>query len=129
MAVQGPAIPIPGATAGEDLSAKQFHFVAIDPAGAKLEFIAPTAAGDPAHGVLCNTPISGQAAEVQSLDGTVGKVKIGSAVTAGDKLYTDNTGLAVTAATGSGFALATALETVSVTGTVISAILGAQAIV
>jgi hypothetical protein len=120
-------MPIPGAEAGEDLSAKQFYFVALNASG---QFVTPTAAGARAHGVLQDAPVTaGQAAEIAPIgSGGVSKLKLASACTAGDLLYTSASGTAVTSATGSGVALAVAMET-RASGAVVTALLGVSVIV
>lgn len=82
--------------AGEDLSAAQYHFVTLEADG----FVdLADADAEACIGVLCNTPASGQAAEV-ALDGRV-LVEAGGTITAGDDVVTNNAGEAVERSTSS----------------------------
>lgn len=92
--------------AGQDLSAKQFFFVAVASDGQ----VDPAGDGAMAHGVLQNDPsAAGRAAEV--CIGGITKVSVGTAgVTAGGNVASDAAGEAVTPASGD-VILGTALET------------------
>lgn len=79
-------------TAGEDLSAKQYHFVEIDNGNGTVKAV--NAATDRPIGVLQNAPTSGQAAEVTIVGGT--KVKCGGSASAGQALFANSSGQAVT---------------------------------
>lgn len=128
MAIAGIQNLIPGAVAGGDMSAKQFHFAKVHSSTGK--FVAPTAAGLACEGVFQNAPAGdGHAASIAPVQsGEVSKLKLGSAVTAGAKLYSDAGGAGVTGATGSNVALATALEA-GASGAIVSVLLAAPAII
>jgi hypothetical protein len=79
-------------TAGEDLSAKQFHFVKID--NGDGEVVAVSAATDRPIGVLQNAPTAGQAAEVTIVGGT--KVECGGSASFGQPLFSSASATAVT---------------------------------
>jgi hypothetical protein len=83
-------------TAGEDLSAKQFHFVKID--NGDGEVVAVSAATDRPIGVLQNAPTAGQAAEVTIVGGT--KVECGGSASFGQPLFSSASATAVTLAFG-----------------------------
>jgi hypothetical protein len=83
-------------TAGEDLSAKQFHFVKIDNGDGHV--VAVSAATDRPIGVLQNAPTAGQAAEVTIVGGT--KVECGGSASFGEPLFTSASATAVTLAFG-----------------------------
>lgn len=83
-------------TAGEDLSAKQYHFVKID--NGDGDVVAVSAATDRPIGVLQNTPTSGQAAEVLIVGGT--KIEAGGSASFGQPLFTSSSATAVTLAYG-----------------------------
>lgn len=83
-------------TAGEDLSAKQYHFVKID--NGDGDVVAVTGATDRPIGVLQNTPTSGQAAEVLIVGGT--KVEAGGSASFGQPLFASASATAVTLAFG-----------------------------
>ena len=69
--------------AGEDLSAKQYHFVKIDNGTGKA--VAVSGATDRPIGVVQNNPTSGQEAEVLISGGT--KIKAGGSASAGQALF------------------------------------------
>jgi len=82
-------------TAGDDLSALQFHLVKLDTDGTVIK----CTAGAQAIGVLLNKPLDGQVAEIASLQR--GRVKVASAATLatiGTRLTSDGDGFAVAAA-------------------------------
>jgi hypothetical protein len=83
-------------TAGEDLSAKQFHFVKID--NGDGDVVAVSAATDRPIGVLQNAPTAGQAAEVTIVGGT--KVECGGSASFGQPLFSSASATAVTLAFG-----------------------------
>lgn len=98
--------------AGQDLSAKQFHFVSVAADGE----IDPTGDGLRAQGVLLNDPAKqGQAACVAI--GGITKVICGGVVTRGGPVASDSAGKAVNAGTGD-VVMGTALDTGS-TGAII----------
>lgn len=82
--------------AGEDLSAKQYHFVKIDNGTGKA--VAVNGATDRPFGVLQNNPTSGQEAEVLITGGT--KITAGGTASAGQPLFASASGNAVTLAFG-----------------------------
>lgn len=82
--------------AGEDLSAKQYHFVKID--NGDGEVVAVSGATDRPIGVLQNAPTAGQAAEVTIVGGT--KVKCGGSASFGQPLFASASATAVTLAYG-----------------------------
>jgi hypothetical protein len=84
-------------TAGEDLSAKQYHFVEIDNGNGTVKAV--NAATDRPIGVLQNAPTAGQAAEVTIVGGT--KVEAGGSASAGQALFASASATAVTLAFGS----------------------------
>jgi hypothetical protein len=78
--------------AGEDLSAKQYHFVKID--NGDGDVVAVSAATDRPIGVLQNTPTAGQIAEVTIVGGT--KVEAGGSASAGQGVFASASATAVT---------------------------------
>jgi hypothetical protein len=82
--------------AGENLSAKQYHFVKIDNGTGKA--VAVSAATDRPIGVLQNNPTSGQEAEVLIVGGT--KLKAGGSASAGQALFASASATGVTLAFG-----------------------------
>lgn len=82
--------------AGEDLSAKQYHFVKIDNGTGKA--VAVSGATDRPFGVLQNNPTSGQEAEVLITGGT--KIVAGGTASAGQPLFASASANAVTLAFG-----------------------------
>lgn len=82
--------------AGEDLSAKQYHFVKIDNGTGKA--VAVNGATDRPFGVLQNNPTSGQEAEVLITGGT--KIAAGGTASAGQPLFASASANAVTLAFG-----------------------------
>lgn len=92
--------------AGGDLSAAQFTFVELASDG-QVDQVA--SAGGDAVGVLLNDPAAaGRAAEVAIMG--IAKVKAGAALTAGDRVQSDASGKAITAASGD-IVLGRALDT------------------
>jgi len=83
-------------TAGENLSAKQYHFVKIDNGTGDL--VAVSGATDRPIGVLQNAPTSGQIAEVTIVGGT--KIKAGGSASAGQACFASASATAVTLAFG-----------------------------
>jgi hypothetical protein len=83
-------------TAGEDLSAKQFHFVKVDNGNGTVKAV--DGATDRPVGVLQNAPTSGQAAEVTIVGGT--KVECGGSASAGQPIFSSASANAVTLAFG-----------------------------
>lgn len=79
-------------TAGEDLSAKQFHFVKVS---ADHTVVACTALTDIPFGVLQNDPVSGEGATVRI--GGVSKISSDEAIAVGSLLGTSADGQAVVA--------------------------------
>ncbi len=96
--------------AGADLSTAQYKFVKLNSDG---EVILAAATTDRPIGVLQNDPASGETAEVTIAGGT--KVKAGGTLAVGNPLFTNASGLGVTATVGSGGA------TFYIVGTAISA--------
>jgi len=82
--------------AGEDLSAKQYHFVKID--NGDGEVVAVNGATDRPIGVLQNAPTAGQAAEVTIVGGT--KIACGGSASFGQPLFASASATAVTLAFG-----------------------------
>jgi len=97
--------------AGEDLSAKQYHFVKIDGAGAA---VAVSGATDRPLGVLQNNPTAGQEAEVLISGGT--KVAAGGTAAAGAPLFANGSAKAVTLAFGTTATAAYAVGTFVTSG-------------
>jgi hypothetical protein len=83
-------------TAGEDLSAKQYHFVTIDNGDGHV--VAVSAGTDRPIGVLQNSPTAGQIAEVTIVGGT--KVECGGSASFGQALFSSSSATAVTLAYG-----------------------------
>lgn len=81
------------AEAGQDLSAKQYHFGTIAADGQ----VDPTGAGLLADGVIYDNVAAAGRALALVIDG-VAKVKAGAAITRGDLVAADSAGKAVTAA-------------------------------
>jgi hypothetical protein len=82
--------------AGADLSTKQYHFVELDNGTGRVTVA--DGATDRPIGVLQNTPLSGEAAEVCIVGGT--KVVAGGTASAGQPAFTSASGNAVTLAFG-----------------------------
>ena len=82
--------------AGADLSAKQFHFVEIDPGTGNVTAV--NAATDRPIGVLQNTPAQGQIAEITVVGGT--KVAAGGTASPGEPVFSSASATAVTLAFG-----------------------------
>jgi hypothetical protein len=99
--------------AGEDLSAKQYHFVKID--NGTGQAVAVDGATDRPVGVLQNNPTSGQEAEVLIVGGT--KVVAGGTASAGQPLFASASANAVTLAFGSTGSAAYAVGTFVTAGT------------
>jgi len=78
--------------AGEDLSAKQYHFVEVDNGTGNVTAV--DGATDRAIGVLQNSPESGQVADVLIAGGT--KIVAGGTASPGQPLFTSASGNAVT---------------------------------
>ena len=78
--------------AGEDLSAKQFHFVEVD--NATGDVTAVDGATDRPIGVLQNTPLAGEAADVLIAGGS--KVVAGGTASPGQPLFSNSGASAVT---------------------------------
>ena len=93
-------------TAGEDLSAKQYHFVKID--NGDGDVVAVSGATDRPIGVLQNAPTAGQAAEV-TIVGT--KVECGGSASFGQPLFSSASATAVTLAFGTTASAAYAVGT------------------
>lgn len=106
--------------AGQDLSAKQYHFVTIASDGQ----VDPTGDGLIGHGVLQNDPsAAGQGANVCIAGQS--KVVAGGACTAGGYISANTNGRAVNTVSGD-FALAIALETATTDGQIISCVVTPQ---
>lgn len=82
--------------AGEDLSAKQFHFVELDNGDGTVKAV--NAATDRPLGVLQNTPTAGQIAEICVVGGT--KVEAAGTASVGQPVFANASGAAVTLAFG-----------------------------
>jgi hypothetical protein len=93
--------------AGEDLSAKQYHFVKIDNGTGKA--VAVSGAADRPIGVVQNNPSSGQEAEVLISGGT--KIKAGGSASAGQALFASASATGVTLAFGTTASAAFAVGT------------------
>ena len=109
-------------TAGEDLSAKQYHFVKLN--AANSVHVCDTAT-DQILGVLQNAPASGEAANVMILG--ISKLTASAAIAAGANLSCDADGKAVTVTVGSDvttYVGAVALEAASAEDEVISCLIG-----
>lgn len=107
--------------AGENLSAKQYHFVKLNGSG---EAIAVAAITDRPIGVLQNAPTAGQEAEVLVVGGT--KLVAGEAVTEGAVLSTTSAGRADSIAVGTAttqYILGTSLLEVGGDGQVTTAVI------
>lgn len=83
MAYEGIGQVVESFPAGEDLSAKQFYFVALN---SSKQVILPTARGQKCIGVLQNKPTSGQSASVLLFG--VSKVNADAAIAVGDPITT-----------------------------------------
>lgn len=118
-------LKVPGLTAGADLSAKQYRFVAVS---ANLTVNVASADGQRALGVLLNDPLQDQEAEVIVFGTT--KVEAGEAITAGDYVKTDSVGRAAVlepTATGAdvgSIALGMAIESASAAGSLVTIVVG-----
>lgn len=109
-------------TAGEDLSAKQYHFVKLNAANSVHVCDATT---DQILGVLQNAPASGEAANVMILG--ISKLTASAAIAAGANLSCDADGKGVTVTVGSDtttYVGAVALEAASAEDEVISCLIG-----
>ena len=82
--------------AGEDLSAKQYHFVKLDNGDGTVKAV--DGATDRPIGVLQNTPTSGQIAEITVVGGT--KVEAGGTASVGQPAFASASATAVTLAFG-----------------------------
>jgi hypothetical protein len=82
--------------AGEDLSAKQYHFVELDKGDGTVKAV--DAATDRPFGVLQNSPTSGQIAEITVVGGT--KIEAGGTASVGEPLFSSASATAVTLAFG-----------------------------
>ena len=113
MALNGEQVNIT-VEAGQDLSAKQYHFVTVASDGQ----CDPTGDGLAGHGVLQNDPsAAGQAANVAIAGQS--KVVAGGTCTAGTYVAADTNGRAVNIVSGD-FALGLALESATTNGQIIS---------
>jgi len=109
-------------TAGEDLSAKQYHFVKLNAANSVHVCDAAT---DQILGVLQNAPASGEAASVMILG--ISKLTASASIAVGARLSTTTAGKAVTVTNGSDttkYVGAVALEAASADAEVISCLVG-----
>ena len=104
--------------AGSDLSAGQFHFVLLASDG-QVDLVA--SAGGDADGVLYNDPAAAGRAATVAISGIV-KVVAGAAVAVGDKVQSDASGRAITAASGD-HVLGKAVSAAGAAGDVISVLL------
>jgi hypothetical protein len=82
--------------AGEDLSAAQYKFVKLDNADGTVKTV--NGATDRPFGVLQNSPIAGQIAEVTIVGGS--KVEAGGSASVGQALFSNASALGVTLAFG-----------------------------
>jgi hypothetical protein len=80
--------------AGEDLSAKQYHFVKFDSGSGKEQKIVIAGASDKTIGILQNAPTSGQAADV-AMPGGGGYLAVAGAIAAGGRIKVDSAGKGV----------------------------------
>lgn len=80
--------------ASADLSAKQNHFVKAHTVAGQVAAI--TSASDKPIGILMNTPLAGEAAEVAVLGGGA-KLKVAGIIAAGARIKTDSAGKGVAA--------------------------------
>ena len=103
--------------AGQDLSAKQYHFMTIASDGQ----VDPTGDGLIGHGVLQNDPAAAGRPATVAIAG-ISKVQIGGACTAGSYVAADSSGRAVNVVSGD-FALGVALETNSTANAIIPVLL------
>jgi hypothetical protein len=78
--------------AGEDLSAKQYHFVKLD--NGDGDAVAVSGATDRPFGVLQNSPTAGQIAEITVVGGT--KIEAGGSASVGQALFASASATAVT---------------------------------
>jgi len=116
MATESPLIHDGSQTtaASGDLATAQFYAVKL--VGARSVDLA-NAGGEPIYGILQNTPLIGQAADVGIIG--VSKAMIGAPVAAGAQLMTDTTARLITA-TSTNHRVAVALEAGGTAGQVIS---------
>ena len=98
--------PIGTIAAGADLSAKQFYAVQLSSGAA----IVPTVAGQRVFALLQNAPTSGQACELVTAPGMIGKGWLGGTVTVDDELTVTSAGKLVTSTTPGDHIIGTALE-------------------
>jgi hypothetical protein len=103
--------------AGADLSALQYRFI-------ELDGTLPSGAGGEAHGVNYGKADASGKAVTLAVAGVV-KVEAGAAVTAMDKVQSDATGRAITAASGD-HVLGTALTAAAGAGEIIEVLLGSH---
>jgi hypothetical protein len=112
-AFECPVLILPGAVAGQDLSAFQFCFVKID---ATNQTIVPCVAADSGIGVLQEKPKDQQGASVMTIG--VSKVIAGAAVPAGSRVQSDASSHAIVA-TGTNPVLGVALQAAAALGDII----------
>lgn len=110
MAYEQPGFKIGTLIAGEDLSAKQYHFVRVHTDGKVM--VGPTATGGKVIGVLQNKPTAGQACEIV-VQGVTFLQADSTGLTAGDGVEAVDTGVAQTAAGAVTIIVGTMLETVA----------------
>jgi hypothetical protein len=129
----GPKIGLP---AGADLSTHQYKFVKINSSG---QVVLCAAAGEDADGVLCNKPVAGEIAEVQTISGgSIAMVMAGGAITRGSLVKTTAAAKAAAAVLGTtntsdagaasdplvgSFVLGRSLETAAADGDIIAVLL------
>jgi len=120
MATEGPLFHDGAQTtaASGDLAASQFYAVKLT--GARVVDLA-SAGGEPIYGILQNTPLAGQAADIGILG--VSKAAAGAAFAAGAQLMTDTTGRLITA-TSTNHRVAVALEAAGAAGQIVTVALG-----
>jgi hypothetical protein len=110
MAFEIPGHKLGALLAGEDLSAKQYHFVKVNSSG---KIVACSSQGERALGILQNKPLENEPAEVDRTG--VSKLEMGGSATAvvgGDLITTDSAGKGMEAESGD-YVAGVILETVS----------------
>lgn len=104
--------------AGEDLSAKQYHFVKLNDSG---KVVACSSNGENAQGILMNEPTSGTAATVAMIE-SGGKCKLvaSGSISVNNFICTSSTGRAAVADTDTEYVLGKALSASTGNGQVIT---------
>lgn len=113
------SLDLPGLLAGADLSSAQFHWVKL--ASTAGEVVACNATTDHAIGILQNDPTDGQAAEVRVLG--VSKLVGGGSISAGNDVGWNSTSRGAARSAAGSRSAATAVETVTTDGDILTVVL------